>query len=148
MCDIIGTLYNLLMATFLYKNERKHVRRAVRLRCQVIREVDFRLVGDTALDVSPDGLLVRTYRRDIVLGDALLVSFQATDLGIWFDTDAEVTRIVKGRRGSDRWLGVGVRFGALDGVKRHILRGAFRNRPPPLPQRAPRIAYAASVARF
>jgi hypothetical protein len=77
------------------------------------------------------------------------VSFRATDLGIWFDTDAIVTRCLAGRRpGDPRGLAIGVRFGSLDKVSRLILRGYLKRFTPPLPRRERIIDYAATVGKI
>ena len=112
--------------------------------CQVVRERDFRLVAERALDVSPDGMLVRT-DADLEVGESMIVSFKATSLGIWVDTEANVARIVKGRREGDRGAGIGLSFSTLDRVKRLILRGHLRRVPPPLPRRTQRIDWTATV---
>jgi hypothetical protein len=62
----------------------------------------------------------------------------ATNLGIWFDTMAKVSRVVEGRRDGDGGRAVGVRFITLPAVSRLILRGSLRKVPPPLPKR-PRV---------
>ena len=98
---------------------------AVGLTCQVVRERDFRLVADRALDLSPDGMLVSS-EHDLVVGESLIVSFQATQLGLWFDSEASVARIIQGRRDGDRGAGIGLSFSTLDRVKRLILRGHLR----------------------
>lgn len=135
------------MPLFVRKNERREVRRALPLRCQVVRERDFRLVSETAIDVSPDGMFVPT---DIELepGENVFVSFRATELGIWFDTEARVARVVHGRRDGDKGRGVGLRFSTLPKVKRFILRGHLRRVPPPLPRRAQRIDWGATIRRI
>src|SRR3954463_10755679 len=94
---------------FVHKNDRREVRRDVGLTCQVVRERDFRLVADTALDLSPDGMLVSS-EHDMVVGESLFVSFKATQLGLWFDTEARVARIIRGRRGYDTGTGIGLSF--------------------------------------
>jgi hypothetical protein len=129
---------------FVRRNERREVRRAVGLACSVVRERDFRLIADTAVDVSPDGMLVST-EHDLEVGESLIVSFRATQLGLWFDSEAQVARIVKGRRGGDRGAGVGLTFSSLDRVKRLILRGHLRRVPPPLPRRTQRIDWSATI---
>ena len=48
---------------FVRKNDRKSTRHHVRIDCQVVRETDFSLVGHRTLDLSADGMLVRTARR-------------------------------------------------------------------------------------
>jgi hypothetical protein len=129
---------------FVHRNDRREVRRAVGLTCQVVRERDFRLVSDKALDLSPDGMLVSS-EHDMIVGESLIVSFKATQLGLWFDTEASVARIVKGRRDGDLGAGIGLSFSSLDRVKRLILRGHLRRVPPPLPRRSQRIDWTATV---
>lgn len=132
------------MALFVRKNERREIRRAVSMQCQIVRAWDFRLISDHALDLSPDGMLVAS-EAEVEPGDTVFVSFQATELGLWFDTEAKVTRVVHGRRPRDRGRGVGLRFSTLSGVRRLILRGHLRRVPPPIPGRAQRIDWAATV---
>jgi len=132
---------------FVRRNDRREVRRAMGITCQVVRERDFRLVAERALDVSPDGMLVQT-ESELEMGESLIVSFKATQLGLWFDTEASVARIVKGRRDGDRGAGIGLSFSTLDRVKRLILRGHLRRVPPPLPRRTQRIDWSATVRSF
>jgi hypothetical protein len=132
------------------KNTRREIRRSVRLACRVVREHDFRLVGTRALDVSPDGMLVMSV-RDAEPGESLIVSFRATDLGIWFDAEGVVARVVKGRRPRDRGRCLGIRFTKLDAVSRVVLRSYLRRTAPPLPARPQsdaRVDYAATVRRI
>ncbi len=129
---------------FVHRNDRREVRRAVGLTCQVVRERDFRLIADQAFDLSPDGMLVAS-EHDMAVGESLIVSFKATQLGLWFDTEASVARIIKGRRPGDRGAGIGLSFSSLDRVKRLILRGHLRRVPPPLPRRTQRIDWTATV---
>ena len=132
---------------FVHRNDRREVRRAVGVTCQVVRERDFRLVAEQALDLSPDGMLVSS-EHDMAVGENLIVSFKATQLGLWFDTEASVARIVKGRRYGDHGAGIGLSFSTLDRVKRLILRGHLRRVPPPLPRRTQRIDWTATVRSF
>jgi hypothetical protein len=129
---------------FRRKNERKSVRKVTSVTCQVVREHDFKLVGESTLDLSPDGMLVPT-ELDVAPGDVLIVSFQTTDFGIWFDTEAVAARVVHGKRNTDKQKAVGVRFETLDKVKRLILKGHLRKARPPVPARTPRIDYSATV---
>ena len=129
---------------FVRRNDRHEVRRAVGFSCQVVRERDFRLIADQALDLSPDGMLVAS-DSELEIGESVILSFKATQLGLWFDTEANVARIVKGRRDGDRGTAVGLSFSTLDRVKRLILRGHLRRVPPPLPRRTQRIDWTATV---
>ena len=116
----------------------------LRIDCEVVRESDFRLVGHRTLDLSPEGMLVRA-ADDVHIGEKMLVSFQATPLGIWFDAQAEVIRLVRGRRPEDEGRAFGLRFVDMPPVSRLILRGHLRRVPPPLPKRPRRIDYAATI---
>ena len=126
------------------RNDRREVRRAMGITCQVVRERDFRLVAERALDLSPDGMLVQS-EAELEVGESLIVSFKATQLDLWFDSEARVARIVKGRRDGDHGAGIGLSFSTLDRVKRLILRGHLRRVPPPLPRRMQRIDWTATV---
>jgi hypothetical protein len=132
-------------------NRRREIRRCVRLGCRVVRRSDWRLMGDRTVDLSPQGMLLLS-DEGIDHGDELLVSFQATELPIWFDTRGTVTRIVAGRRPGDRGRALGVRFDSLPSVSRLILRGHLRRLPVTMAQREPppelierRVDYASMV---
>ncbi|HEX7664039.1 MAG TPA: PilZ domain-containing protein [Polyangiaceae bacterium] len=130
----------------IHLQERRAIRRAIKIDCEVVRERDFKLVGRTSFDVSTDGMLVSS-DLDVEPGEELLVSFQAM-YGVHIDTEAKVARIVRGLRAHDQGPCVGVEFKGLDPVSRHILRGSLRKVPPPLPRRARRevrIDYARTV---
>jgi c-di-GMP-binding flagellar brake protein YcgR len=132
---------------FVPKNDRKSMRHHVRIDCQVVREHDFELVGHRTLDLSADGMLVRTASA-VRVGESMLVSFQATQLGIWFDAEAEVTRLIRGRRPEDEGRAFGLRFIDMPKVSRLILRGHLRRTPPPLPKRPQRVDYAATIRQI
>ncbi len=132
-------------------NRRGEMRRLVRLACRVRRMDDWRLMGDRTLDLSPQGMLVLSDER-AEEGLDLVVSFQATELPIWFDTCAKVTRVVEGRRPGDGGRALGVHFETLPAVSRLILRGFLRKHPTvparrelPIDLVAPRTDYARLV---
>jgi hypothetical protein len=140
-----------MLSFFAPKNERREIRRRVTLACRVVRESDFRLVASNALDLSPEGMLVMSLRADAAPGDTVVVSFRATELGIWFDAEGTVARVVHGRRPRDRGRCLGIRFTRFDPVSRLILRGHLRRSPPPLPERKlrpARVDYAATIRRI
>ncbi len=132
---------------FVGRNDRKTTRHALRLPCQVVRDGDFRLVGERTLDVSSGGLLVRSH-AEVKIGDNVIVAFQATPLGLWFESQAKVTRIIKGRRPGDNGRAFGVRFTDMSSISRLILRGHLKRVPPPVPKRPRRIDYAASIKQI
>jgi hypothetical protein len=136
-----------MLSFVAHKNERHEVRRRMKVACRVVRESDFKLVGTHAIDLSPGGMLVMTM-REVARGDELIVSFRATELGIWFDAEARVARVVHGRRPKDKGRCIGIAFTRLDPVARLVLRGHLRRNAPPVPQREQRMDYAATVRRI
>jgi len=132
------------MPLFVRKNDRREVRHAFQISCQIVRERDFRLVAEKALDLSSDGMFVAT-EMDLEPGENVFVSFRATELGIWFDSEAKVARVIEGRRPNDTCRGVALRFSTMSNVKRFILKGHLRRVPPHLPRRAQRIDWAATA---
>ena len=131
------------MSFLVHAAQRRTVRRAVRVDCQVVREKDFKLLGDWALDLSPEGMLVVT-RDEVLTGEEVIVSFPIPRTRIVVDACATVARVVHGRRPSDRHRrGLGLSFEPLDPEHALLLRAHLRNIPPPLPTRARRIDYAA-----
>jgi hypothetical protein len=115
-------------------NRRREMRRLTRLGCTVRAMDTWRLVADRTLDLSPQGMLVLS-DESLECGTELVVSFQATELPIWFDTLATLTRVVESRRPGDRGRAFGVHFDTLSAVQRLILRGHLRRHPESAPQR-------------
>jgi hypothetical protein len=111
------------------------MRRSIRLGCRV-RGKNGRLVGDRTVDLSPQGMLVLSDDR-LDDGEEVLVSFRGTEFGLWFDTAATLTRLVQGRRPTDRGRAIGLHFTSLPAVARLILRGHLRKVPLVVPQREP-----------
>lgn len=125
-------------------SQRETVRRAVGTVCQAVVEEGFSLIGERALDLSLDGMLLASDREPEV-GTDVIVAFRAPGTGIWLDAEATVVRIVRGRRRSDPARGIGLRFRRLDSVSRAILDGSLAGRPPPVPARLVRKDYARTV---
>jgi hypothetical protein len=105
--------------TLVHASQRRAIRRATTVECQVVREHDFKLIGRWGLDVS------RTCG--------------------WLDCEATVARVVHGRRPSDRARGLGLQFHSLGSDTKRALDVAMRRIPPPLPAREKRIDYAATI---
>jgi hypothetical protein len=127
---------------------RASFRRYVRLDCQVVREHDFRLVGDLALDLSTRGMLVRARER-ILTGEEVVVTFKPPRSNQWFDAQGTVARVLHGRRPGDYGLSFGIAFEGLSREDEHHLFEHLRGLPapdalrPPRPLLAPRPVRAA-----
>jgi hypothetical protein len=122
------------------------MRRSVRIECQVVREHDFTLVGNRAIDLSPEGMLLLSDAR-VLTGEELVIAFRAPKTRLWLDCTATVARVVHGRRPGDWGACLGVSFDGMDGATRAILQRELRGLPPPMPGRTARIDYAATVSR-
>lgn len=116
---------------------RSSFRRYVRLDCQVVRESDFRLVGDLVLDLSTRGMLVRARER-VLTGEEVVVSFRPPRSNAWFDALGVVARVVHGRRPGDYGLSFGVEFYGMSAEDERVLFEHLRGQAAPDPQRPPR----------
>ena len=102
----------------------------------MVRERDFRLVSNLALDLSTDGMLVSTDLR-VLTGEPLLVSFRPPRSDRWLDLSATVARVVHGRRPGDRGRCLGLSFNGVDPVAQRLLFHHLRGLPAPEPSRLP-----------
>ena len=116
---------------------RSSFRRFVRIDCQVVREHDFRLVGDLALDLSTRGMLVRAKHR-VLTGEEVVVSFKPPRSNEWFDAQGVIARVLHGRRPGDYGLSFGIEFVNLSKDDELILFEQMRGLAAPDAQRPPR----------
>lgn len=116
-------------------SRRATTRRDVLIPCQAVRERDFKLIANYALDVSVEGMLLRTQGERILTGEAIIVSFPIP--GMWIDAEAFVTRVVHNRRPGDEGPAVGILFDVISPASRAALAAHLHGRPPPLPRRGP-----------
>ena len=116
---------------------RKSFRRFVRLDCQVVREHDFRLVGDLALDLSTRGMLVRAKER-VLTGEELIISFKPPRSNTFFDAQGIVARVIHGRRPGDWGVCLGIEFHSLSFEDEGILFQHLRGMSAPEASRPPR----------
>lgn len=131
----------------MFEPIRSSFRRYVRLDCQVVREHDFRLVGDLALDLSTHGMLVRACpSRRVLTGEEVIVSFKPPRSNEWFDAQGIVARVVHGRRPGDYGLSFGVEFYGMTREEELILFEHLRGLAAPDAQRPPRPLSAAPRA--
>ncbi|HEX7600752.1 MAG TPA: PilZ domain-containing protein [Polyangiaceae bacterium] len=115
---------------------RQAFRRFVRLDCQVVREHDFKVIGNLALDLSTEGMLVATSER-ILTGEEVVVVFRPPGSNRWVDAAATVARVLHGRRPGDRSRALGLHFDLMDTRDREHLWESLRGLPAPEPLRDP-----------
>ncbi|HEY2368567.1 MAG TPA: PilZ domain-containing protein, partial [Polyangiaceae bacterium] len=125
---------------------RRAFRRYVRIDCQVVREHDFRLVGDLALDLSERGMLVRTRER-VLTGEDVVVSFRPPNSNRFVDALGHVARVVHGRRPGDRGRCLGIELYGMGEEDRRILWESLRGLPAPEPLRDPMQGIVARLDR-
>jgi hypothetical protein len=113
---------------------RRASRRYVRLPCEVVREHDFRLVADLALDVSTGGMLVRARER-VLTGEEVVVTFQPPNTNRWFDAIGTVARVIHGRRPGDTGACLGLEFHGLGLAAERLLFEQLRGMAIPQPLR-------------
>jgi hypothetical protein len=128
-------------------SQRRVVRRAVRLECEVVRERDFKRVARQAVDVSPDGMLALA-DAPVLTGEEVIVTFRAPRSNDWFDACGTVARVVHGRRAGDAGHCLGIQFDGADDVTRARLAQRLATIPPPLPSRSERLDYASMVSKL
>lgn len=121
----------------MFEPIRSSFRRYVRLDCQVVREHDFHLVGDLALDLSTHGMLVWARER-VLTGEEVIASFKLPRGGAWFDVQGVVARVVHGRRPGDYGLSFGIAFYGMTKDDEAVLFERLRGLSAPHAQRPPR----------
>ena len=126
------------------RNQRSSMRHAIQIPCQVVRERDFKMVAELALDLSTDGMLVLTSER-VLSGEELIVSFKPPKSNRWVDAQATVARVLHGRRPNDRGRCLGLTFHAMDAKDVEHLWECLRGLPAPEPMRDPGQGIAARL---
>jgi hypothetical protein len=117
------------------ESKRRAVRRATKTSCQVVSTIGFELLGERALDLSPNGLLLAC-DAPAAVGEELVISFQTPGRDpIWLDAEAEVARIVYGYRHGDPGYCAGLRFTYIERSARGELLARLAGFPPPIPRR-------------
>ena len=112
------------------RNARRALRRAVNLRCDVIKNGWDRAVPCRATDLSPYGALVELSSVTLEHGDEVVVTFEPPDAEDELTVFARVARVVHGPGVTE----VGLAFGALAPDERTALEASLHGRPPPLPR--------------
>lgn len=115
---------------------RQSARHLVRARAQAVDEA-FRLVGERVIDASGTGCLLACDRK-VEVGQRLLVSFEVPATGLWFDAEAEVVRVVEGRREGDPGYCAGLVYRDFERRARLALSVDLRAHPRLVARRSPK----------
>ncbi|GAB4213027.1 MAG: hypothetical protein OHK0013_36430 [Sandaracinaceae bacterium] len=116
---------------------RKTTRYVVQARGQAVDLDGFRLVGERVLDASATGCLLAC-EREVRKGQRLLLSFELPATGLWFDVEADVVRVVEGKREGDPGYCAGLAFREFDRSARLALGVDLREHPPVRSARSPK----------
>jgi hypothetical protein len=116
------------------KVPRRAFRRYVRLDCEVVREHDFRVIGNLALALSEHGMLVTTRER-VLTGEEVVLAFKPPKSNRFVDALGYVARVIHGRRPGDRSRCLGIELVDMSQADRHHLWESLRGLPAPEPLR-------------
>ena len=134
--------------TIILSSHRRTVRRAVPTMCDAVALDGFRSLGKRVVDLSHRGMLI-VGTGPAKVGEEVIVSFAAPYMvNRWFDAEAIVTRVVHGRRPTDVGYAIGLFFTTIDAEVRSELLTRLAGLPPPVPQRALRQDYAATIRQL
>ena len=124
------------MRGWISTNRRGALRHAVQIPCQVVRERDFRLVGDLIVDLSTSGMLV-TPADPVLTGERVIASFRLPSSTFWIDVEATVARVAHGRRPTEHTRAIALEFDKLPGLTELVLGAALQWIPPAPPRPRP-----------
>lgn len=111
---------------------RRFSRYSVQIACQLVRERDFRLIGDRVVNLSASGLVVSP-ADPALTGERLIVSFQIPHSGYWVDAEATVARVLHGRRPGEHTRGLALELEGVEDIPKMLLGRALRRCPPSPP---------------
>jgi hypothetical protein len=124
------------MRRWVAKNRRGALRHSVYISCQVVRQRDFRLVGDTVVDLSTSGMLV-TPADPVLTGERVIASFRLPGSTFWIDVEATVARVAHGRRPTEHTRAIGLEFDPMPALSQLVLAAALQAKPPAPPRMRP-----------
>jgi len=82
------------------------------------------------------------------VGERATLSLRVPGSQVWLDAEAEITRVVRGRRLGDAGVAYGLRLRRMDGMSRVLLGQIARGRPEVSSARGERRDYARTIARI
>jgi hypothetical protein len=124
-----------------FANDRRYVRRDVRIDCEVVRTRDFRRIGSRTLDLSTKGMLLLG-ELGARIGERVQVFFQIPDSTEYVFVEGIVKRHVRGLRRTDKGRGFGIQFGELEPRVHDLLFEKLSRFPLRRPARRQRLAPA------
>lgn len=126
-------------------DERRSDRRSVDVGCYVVRVPGLDVLGERAIDLSAQGMLVLS---DVpcAVGETVLVTFDVPGTEVSITTSARIARVIAGRRGDDPGRALGLEFEGLENDSERLLRAALDHLPHTLPRRPHRVDYAATAS--
>ena len=133
------------MVDLLPARRRRGVRRHLRAQCRAMCWERFEVIGERLLDLSPHGALLEC-DAELRIGDQVLLTFRMPWGGPQVLVNAEVSRVVAGRRAGDRGRGAGLRFLDLAPEDRAELRPRLEPFEPTRAARSHPVDYALAVA--
>ena len=137
------------MTTTTVHSERQFSRHGVRTACVVMTQDGQRLLGDETMDLSWDGVRIRSYEPSARVGDEVRVKLQIPKSRVWIDCEGYVARVMPGRRRGDDPPSLGLKINRMDGMMRLLLATTIKHRQPPEASiRGPRRDYAEIVRRI
>jgi hypothetical protein len=137
------------MPSIFAQTARRHsVRREIKTPCWAVSMDGGRLVGDSLVDLSPEGMLLNCM-LEVSVGDEVFVIFKAPGTDhLWMRADTQVARVVEGRRQQDFIYGAGLKITQLTAISYNELSRRLVGFPPPIPRRGARVDYARIVRRI
>ena len=114
-------------------SERRRADRVrVEIGCQAVTEEDFALLGETIVDLSGSGCLLRAEGICADVGERLIVSFKPPHSSIWIDAEATIVRLLNGK--DPRAPAFALSLEGLNGFEQEVLKGAIKRVRRPDPQ--------------
>ncbi len=77
-------------------DRRREPRTDVAVGCQAVTDFDFVLLGESIVNLSTTGLLLKAEGVPAEVGELVILSFQPPGSAVWIDVEARVARLING----------------------------------------------------
>ena len=133
------------MADFILRMRERHaLRRQVDTLGQIVADRGFRWIGDRVVDLSQNGLLVRSASA-VRVGESVCFSLRLPRGSSWIDGTGTVARIIHGKRATDSGRCIAIHFDPLDPAYRSLLHANLVRLPLTRAARRVRRDYASTI---